>query len=510
MAKLLYDNNKEFIFNKGQSWTIGRSDNCTIFLNSPTVSRSHCIITKTEDGRFVIDDSSRSSGTFINGSQISECQFLKNGDVLKVGDCLLTFYETSNSHWNLVIWSIGCACAVTLLCYLAVLGYNYNKYSQHCSNAEEAEKCGNYGKAVEQYRLALAVTGYSGSTATRDSLTSVELKQGNFDKFSQNMKQGKQQIDAGNWDNATNFYQQALAIEGYETNRDAMDCLKLCEQNRKKFFEFKYEKLIQTGNLLMLERKYEEAAKTFEKALAVNGYANDKLAADKLILAKSNINLKNKFDALVADGDVAMRNNDYGKAIEYFKEARQIEGFENDLSAISKLSDANMKLNENEMRKKNDELDQTLKVAKEQQRKMSEETERKSKELEEKIAEAKNAKNEAIEASQKIEEQRSGAEANKRAAELKIKHLEAQINDIETEIRRPSNVFKRSTGPDIYRGQVATEEYRKQQLKERLDAYKDELCKAKIERDVCRDNLNELDAKLKEKRKMPRVSDVSH
>lgn len=69
---------------------IGRADHNDLVLPDPTVGSSHAILRELADGYHIVDFGSR-NGVFVDGNKINGSQLLKNGDVIQVGQCLLTF-----------------------------------------------------------------------------------------------------------------------------------------------------------------------------------------------------------------------------------------------------------------------------------------------------------------------------------------------------------------------------------------------------------------------------------
>lgn len=72
-------------------WMIGRSKTCDIVIHSNRVSRRHCLITRTPDGIFVIEDLGSTNGTFLNGMPLQGPTQLYPGDQLAFADTQFTF-----------------------------------------------------------------------------------------------------------------------------------------------------------------------------------------------------------------------------------------------------------------------------------------------------------------------------------------------------------------------------------------------------------------------------------
>lgn len=70
---------------------IGRSDECTVSVNSDVVSRKHARV-QLILGLYFVTDLESANGTFANDQRVSMAQ-LKDGDKIRVGDCVLKFVE---------------------------------------------------------------------------------------------------------------------------------------------------------------------------------------------------------------------------------------------------------------------------------------------------------------------------------------------------------------------------------------------------------------------------------
>jgi predicted component of type VI protein secretion system len=69
---------------KKQSFIIGRSEECSLRVNSDAISRKHCVILVTDTG-VTVEDFGSKNGTFINGTKTVGAQPLSMGDQLRVG-----------------------------------------------------------------------------------------------------------------------------------------------------------------------------------------------------------------------------------------------------------------------------------------------------------------------------------------------------------------------------------------------------------------------------------------
>jgi two-component system cell cycle response regulator len=73
---------------------IGRGNDCDIRINDHSVSRRHARIQPAADGYYAVDLQS-TNGTFVNDQQSSICK-LKDGDYLRVGNCIYRFLAGGN------------------------------------------------------------------------------------------------------------------------------------------------------------------------------------------------------------------------------------------------------------------------------------------------------------------------------------------------------------------------------------------------------------------------------
>ncbi len=75
----------------GEPVTIGRSPQCTIFLNDMTVSRMHATI-EQENGCYVIRDANSFNGVWVNNDSV-EARALRPGDFIQIGTFCMQYEE---------------------------------------------------------------------------------------------------------------------------------------------------------------------------------------------------------------------------------------------------------------------------------------------------------------------------------------------------------------------------------------------------------------------------------
>jgi diguanylate cyclase (GGDEF)-like protein len=74
---------------------IGRGDDCDIRLQDHSVSRRHAKIEPTAEGCYVADQQS-TNGTFVNDRQLDGTWLLRDGDYLRVGNCIYRYLAGGN------------------------------------------------------------------------------------------------------------------------------------------------------------------------------------------------------------------------------------------------------------------------------------------------------------------------------------------------------------------------------------------------------------------------------
>lgn len=77
--------------------TIGRSSTNNISLDDRLLSRDHAMIRCSSSGACEIEDTGSSNGTSVNGTLISTAVKLKDGDVIQVGQHVMTFIQNSQT-----------------------------------------------------------------------------------------------------------------------------------------------------------------------------------------------------------------------------------------------------------------------------------------------------------------------------------------------------------------------------------------------------------------------------
>jgi anti-anti-sigma factor len=70
--------------------TIGRRSDAGVPVQDPEVSRSHARV-RRRDGSFIVVDLGSANGTYLNDHRVTDEAPMADGDILRTGNCLLTF-----------------------------------------------------------------------------------------------------------------------------------------------------------------------------------------------------------------------------------------------------------------------------------------------------------------------------------------------------------------------------------------------------------------------------------
>ncbi len=94
---------------------IGRSDECTITIDSGLISRKHAVVQRI-GGKWIVADLQSTNGTYVNGQRITTHQ-LKDGDKISVGRTVLKYLESNMElQYHEQIMDMACRDALTS-CY---------------------------------------------------------------------------------------------------------------------------------------------------------------------------------------------------------------------------------------------------------------------------------------------------------------------------------------------------------------------------------------------------------
>src|SRR2546423_2391810 len=80
----------EYFTPQSDRTTIGRSPDCSIFLDDVTVSRKHAVLIE-QNGEVSIEDLGSLNGTFVNRKRIDSPTRIQSGDAVQIGKYRLSF-----------------------------------------------------------------------------------------------------------------------------------------------------------------------------------------------------------------------------------------------------------------------------------------------------------------------------------------------------------------------------------------------------------------------------------
>src|SRR5262245_29974310 len=90
----LRDSDRVFPLQPGQTLTAGRTSQCEVQLDDPSVSRRHCTVTLLANGLLQIKDLDSANGTFVNERPIKEAT-ARAGDLVRLGGAILEVRDPS-------------------------------------------------------------------------------------------------------------------------------------------------------------------------------------------------------------------------------------------------------------------------------------------------------------------------------------------------------------------------------------------------------------------------------
>src|SRR3954451_22789409 len=90
----LRNTDRVFALEDGQMLTAGRTAQCEVQLDDPSVSRRHCTIALQPNGQLQIKDLESANGTFVNERPITEGS-ARAGDLIRLGTAILEVRDPS-------------------------------------------------------------------------------------------------------------------------------------------------------------------------------------------------------------------------------------------------------------------------------------------------------------------------------------------------------------------------------------------------------------------------------
>ena len=84
----------EINIDNAASILIGRSNEANVQISNPAVSRSHALLSRSDEG-WIIENLDSAAGTLLNGVEVTECTPLKDGDIIEICGFTLKFSQKS-------------------------------------------------------------------------------------------------------------------------------------------------------------------------------------------------------------------------------------------------------------------------------------------------------------------------------------------------------------------------------------------------------------------------------
>ena len=208
----------------------------------------------------------------------------------------------------------------------------YIAYSSYYEKACIAYSGKEYEKSIKLYNEALKVPGYHNDTTAKNLLQEAQLaieRKTQFEKF---MTEGKQCLGRNDWESAEKAFKSAVKVTGYENDSEGRGNLKKCQDylsDKSKKNKDAFNNAISDGTKALSDKDFEKALESFKKALKVPGYENNETA----IRQRDHV-------AWIIVGRASLDRKDWAIAEEAFKNALSIPGYEKNSLASSCLKEA--------------------------------------------------------------------------------------------------------------------------------------------------------------------------
>ena len=239
---------------------------------------------------------------------------------------------------------------------------NDQKYSQLIADGDQLFQQKQYEQAKTKYQGALDIKEEQYPKSKIDEIEQLlaliadeNQKKQEFDRL---VALGNQEFSNTQYQNAINYYEQAL------TNKEDEGVKAKIEQAKDKIKEIeiqqendqKYSQLIADGDQLFQQKQYEQAKTKYQGALDIKEEQYPKSKIDEIeqllaLIADEN-QKKQEFDRLVALGNQEFSNTQYQNAIDYYEQAltnKEDEGVK------AKIEQAKDKIKEIETQQENDQ-----------------------------------------------------------------------------------------------------------------------------------------------------------
>lgn len=195
-----------------------------------------------------------------------------------------------------------------------------------------ALESGDPTTAAEAFEAALAIAGFEEHAEARSHLRDAQkaiAERNRKATFDAALAKGKRLLEAELWDQADRAFSEALFVDGYETAPEALMGRQaardgLARMQRKQ----RFQEALTRGQRLLQAKEWEEAEEAFVEALAVEGYETDRGAIHGRDAARTSLaaaRLQERYDATLKQARAAVEQKDYDGAIELYEAANRIQ-----------------------------------------------------------------------------------------------------------------------------------------------------------------------------------------
>jgi hypothetical protein len=239
--------------------------------------------------------------------------------------------------------------------------------------AETARQKGQWDRAIEQYRAALAVDGHREDPKARQGLHDAYVGQGdaalragrhetrvavaaytdatrvagvnteeanrklrqaeqalaNWKTYSQHLEGGRIALGRNDWDGAIQAFGAAAAVDGYGDDPDAVKGLAAA--------------LIGKGHQHLGQRQWQAAKQALDQARKLPGRDKDTTVRDGIAKADEGIGHDAAYARHMEEARKALMDKDYAAAATGFRKALDVPGYGNDAAAKGELREAEEK-----------------------------------------------------------------------------------------------------------------------------------------------------------------------
>jgi tetratricopeptide (TPR) repeat protein len=155
-------------------------------------------------------------------------------------------------------------------------------------------------------------------------------------QFESYIKEASEFLKNKKWGQAVDSFNLAITVEGYENNKEALDGIRKSESKIKQF-----EEKFNEGKKYLSEFDWDKAIESLEDALKTDGFEAHQEALNGIRKSKTRIK---EYKSAFKKGQNFLSKLDWKDAADAFKRALSVEGYEKDKSATTGLKKAEMKI----------------------------------------------------------------------------------------------------------------------------------------------------------------------